>query len=293
MIMDTVTETIRYLFSYNLLLLAVLLIAMWLGKLVNDLLTRYKVDEELTGKNNAAIGTAQAGYYVGLAIAIAGVVQGPGGHNFWMDLSNVAIYSIVAIILMNIATLINDKFILHNFNKEKELVEDQNVGTGAVLAGGYVATGFIISSSVSGEVSGVWWHGLLSCLVFFILGQLVLVIAGLWYQVMVRYDVHKTIEDDNNAAAGISFGGFLFAIGYIVSFAMVGESKSLGSDIVSFILYVLVALIFLTVGYWITDWVFLPKAKMSDEVGKQANIAAAAIAVAINIGIAVLIVHVL
>jgi uncharacterized membrane protein YjfL (UPF0719 family) len=293
MILDTLKETLKYLFSYDLALLAILIIAMWIGKLVNDLLTRYKIDEELTGKNNSAVGITQAGYYIGLAVAIAGVVLGPSSKNFWMDISNTALYSVIAIILMNVATLINDKLILYKFNDEKELVEDKNVGTGAVLAGGYIATGFIISSSVSGEVSGAWWKGLLSCLIFFLLGQAILVIAGLWYQAMVRYDVHGTIENDNNAAAGISFGGFLFAVGYIASSAMGGESVSWASDILSFLLYVIVALIFLTIGYWITDWVFLPKAKMSDEVGKQANIAAAAVSVAINIGIAVLIVHVL
>jgi len=293
MILDTISETLRQIFSQYLILLPVLLIALWLGKVINDLLTRYKVDEELTGKNNAAIGTAQAGYYIGLAIAIAGVVLGPAGKNFWMDISNTALYSVIAIILMNLSTLICDKLILYKFNDEKELVEDQNVGTGAVMAGGYVATGFIVSASVSGEVAGLWWHGLLSCLVFFVLGQLVLVLAGLWYQRLTSYDIHKVIGDDNNAAAGISFGGFLFSIGYIISFAMLGESMSWAKDIVSFVLYVIVALVFLTIGYWITDWVFLPKAKMSDEIGTQGNIAAAAVSVAINIGIAVLIVHVL
>jgi len=293
MILDTISETLRQIFSQYLILLPVLLIALWLGKVINDLLTRYKVDEELTGKNNAAIGTAQAGYYVGLAIAVAGVVLGPAGKNFWMDISNTALYSVIAIILMNLSTLICDKLILYKFNDEKELVEDQNVGTGAVMAGGYVATGFIVSASVSGEVAGLWWHGLLSCLVFFVLGQLVLVLAGLWYQRLTSYDIHKVIGDDNNAAAGISFGGFLFSIGYIISFAMLGESMSWAKDIVSFVLYVIVALVFLTIGYWITDWVFLPKAKMSDEIGTQGNIAAAAVSVAINIGIAVLIVHVL
>lgn len=293
MILDTISETLRQIFSQYLILLPVLLIALWLGKVINDLLTRYKIDEELTGKNNAAIGTAQAGYYVGLAIAVAGVVLGPAGKNFWMDISNTAIYSVIAIILMNISTVICDKLILFKFNDEKELVEDQNVGTGAVLAGGYVATGFIVSASVSGEVAGSWWNGLLSCLVFFVLGQLVLVLAGLWYQKLTSYDIHKVIGDDNNAAAGISFGGFLFSIGYIISFAMLGESMSWAKDIVSFVLYVIVALVFLTIGYWITDWVFLPKAKMSDEIGTQGNIAAAAVSVAINIGIAVLIVHVL
>jgi len=293
MIVDTIVSTLKNMFSYDLVLLVVLIVAIWIGKLINDLIARYKINEELVVKNNPAVGTALAGYYIGLAIAIAGVVLGPESHSFGKDLLNTAIYSIIAIIFMNIATFIIDKLILYKFDDQKELVEDQNVGTGAVMAGSYVATGFIISSSVSGEMTGEWWHGLLSCLVFFVLGQIVLILAGLWYQAMVRYDVHKAIGDDNNAAVGISFGGFMFAIGYIASAAMSGESQSWASDLVSFALYVIIALIFLSIGYWVTDWVFLPKAKMSEEVGKQANIGAAAVSVAINIGIAVLIVHVL
>jgi len=295
MIWDTVVSTIKYLFSYDLLILVVLIVAVWIGKLINDILNRrYRTDEEIVGKNNSAVGIALAGYYVGLAVAIVGVVLGPESHNFWKDLLNIGIYSIIAIILMNVSTLISDKLILYKFDDQKELVEDQNVGTGALMAGTYLATGFIIRSSVSGELSGEWWKGLLACLIFFVLGQVVLVLAGLWYQVLVKYDVHKVIGDDNNAAAGISFGGFMFTIGYVVSTAMMGESQqSWGADLISFALYVIVALVFLSIGYWITDLVFLPKATMSDEVGKQGNVAAAAISVAINIGIAVLIVHVL
>ena len=294
MIVDTLLSTIKSLFSYDLALLVVLLIATWIGKLINDLLTRqYKTDEEIVGKNNAAVGVATAGYYLGLMIAIAGVVMGPASHDFWKDLLNTGIYSVIAIILMNISRVICDKLILYKFDDQKELVEDQNVGTGAVMAGTYLATGFIISASVSGEVSGEWWKGLLSCIIFFVIGQIVLILAGLWYRLLVRYDVHKVIEESNNAAAGMSFGGFMFAVGYIASTAMSGESVSWMADIVSFALYVIVALIFLSIGYWITDVLFLPKATMSDEVGKQGNIAASALSVAVNIGIAILIVHVL
>jgi uncharacterized membrane protein YjfL (UPF0719 family) len=294
MIVDTLLSTIKSLFSYDLALLVVLLIATWIGKLINDLLKRrYKTDEEIVGKNNTAVGVAMAGYYLGLMIAIAGVVMGPASHDFWKDLLNTGIYSIIAIILMNISRVICDKLILYKFDEQKELVDDHNAGTGAVMAGTYIATGFIISASVSGEVSGEWWKGLISCLIFFVIGQIVLILAGLWYRLLVRYDVHKVIEESNNAAAGMSFGGFMFAVGYIASTAMSGESVSWGADIVSFVLYVIVALIFLSIGYWITDVLFLPKATMSDEVGKQGNIAASALSVAVNIGIAILIVHVL
>jgi uncharacterized membrane protein YjfL (UPF0719 family) len=203
----------------------------------------------------------------------------------------IILYSIVAIVLLNISAIVNDKLILYKFDNQKELVDDQNSGTGATMAGSYLATGLIVNAAVSGEVSGGWLEGLVACLVFFALGQIVLILAGLWYQLITRYDVHKVIGEDNNAAAGVAFGGFLFAIGYVVRAAMTGQSESWGIDLASFALYVVIALILLTIGRLITDKVFLPKAKISDEIGSQGNLAAAAIAAAIYVTIAVLIVN--
>lgn len=287
---DAIVNILRDIGTRGLLTLAVVLIAVWIGKLIRELLTRYKLDEEVTGKNNTAVGVELMGYYVGLAIAISGVVTGPGSGEIWKDLPIIAIYSLAAIILLNISAFINDKLILFKFDNQKELVEDQNVGTGATMAGSYLATGLIVGASLSGEGSGAWWKGLGICGLFFLVGQVVLVLAGLWYQLITRYDVHKVIGENNNAAAGVAFGGFLLAIGYVVRAALSGPSVSLGTDLVAFVVYVVIALILLTIGQLITDIVFLPKANMSDEIGNQGNVAAAAIATAIYITIAVLIV---
>jgi uncharacterized membrane protein YjfL (UPF0719 family) len=295
MIKDAVVGILRDL-GPGLLILAIVLVAVWIGKLVRDLLTRYKINEELTDKNNASVGVALAGYYVALAIAIAGVLAGAGTGDLWKDALLVGVYSLVAIVLLNISALVNNKLILYKFDNQKELVDDQNSGTGATMAGSYLATGLIVNAAVSGEAAGEWWKGLLACLIFFALGQVVLVLAGLWYQLITKYDIHKVIGDDKNVAAGIGFGGFLFAIGYVVKAAMTGDTASAGSivslvDLVSFAMYVVIAFVLLTIGRLITDKVFLPKAKISDEIGNQGNIAAAAIAAAIYIVIAVLIVN--
>lgn len=287
---DAIANILKDVGSRGLLTLAVVLVAVWIGKLVRDVLTRYKINEELTSKNNTAVGVALMGYYVGLAIAISGVVGGPGGGNIWSDLPVIALYSIIAIVLLNISAFVNDKMILYKFDNQKELVDDQNSGTGATMAGSYLATGLIVSAAVGGEGAGEWWSGIIPCLVFFLVGQVVLVFAGLWYQLITKYDVHKVIGDDKNAAAGIGFGGFLFAIGYVVRAGMSGESVSMGTDLVIFVLYVVIAMILLTVGRFITDLVFLPKAKISDEIGNQGNIAAATIVAAIYVTIAMLIV---
>jgi uncharacterized membrane protein YjfL (UPF0719 family) len=290
MIKNTIINIFRDLGSPGLPILGIALAAVLIGKLVRDLLTRYRIDEELTDKNNTSVGVALAGYYMGLAIAISGVVAGPGSFALGTDILAVAAYSLIAIVLLNISAFVNDWLILYKFDNQKELVDDRNSGTGATMAGSYLATGLIVNAAVSGEVLGGWLKGLLACLVFFALGQVVLVLAGLWYQLITKYDIHKAIGEDNNAAAGVGFGGFLFAIGYVVRAGMIGESVSWGVDLVAFALYVVIALILLTIGRLIADKVFLPRAKISDEIGGQGNIAAAAVAAAIYVAIAVLVV---
>jgi len=287
----SIIDILKYVGSHSLPTLLIVLIAMWIGKFIRDLLTRYKIDEELTGKNNGAVGIEMAGYYIGLAIAIAGVLTSSGSISLSSELLYVCLYSVIAIIFMSIAAFVNESLILYKFDNQKELVEDQNSGTGATMAGSYIATGFIINASVSGELTGKWWEGLLACLVFFVLGQGVLIIAGLWYQMITKYDIHKVIGEDNNVAAGIGFGGFLAAIGYVVRSAMLGESLSWSIDLVAFVIYVVIALILLTIGKFITDIVFLPKAKMDEEIGVQKNIGAAFISLAIYAAISILVVH--
>jgi uncharacterized membrane protein YjfL (UPF0719 family) len=265
--------------------LGVALVFLWIGKLINDLLTPYRIDEEVTGKGNSALGIALAGYYIGIALAISGSFIGES-KGFWQDMRDVALYSLAAIILLNVARYINDYLILYRFRNTEEIIDGQNAGTGAVVAGGYIATGLIVRAAIGGEGGG--W---LSVLVFFLLGQAVLVLAGLWYQLITPYDVHEVIGGRNNAAAGGAFGGFLFAVGYLVHQGMLGDSIGWSADLAIFLLYVVCSLALLAIIRLITDLVFLPRAKMSDEVAGKANLAASFIAVSIYAASVFIITH--
>ncbi|MCD6506356.1 DUF350 domain-containing protein, partial [Candidatus Poribacteria bacterium] len=181
---------------------------------------------------------------------------------------------------------INDYLILYRFRNTKEIISDQNAGTGAVVAGGYIATGLIVRASIAGEGGG--W---LSVLIFFLLGQAMLVLAGLWYQLITPYDVHEVIGERNNTAAGVAFGGFLFAVGYLVHQGMLGDFTGWSSDLAIFLLYVVCSFILLWIIRLITDLVFLPRARMSEEIADKANVAASFIAVSIYAASVFIIAH--
>lgn len=235
----------------------------WLGKLVYDLTTpSYKLKEELVEKDNTALAVAVVGYYFGLILAIGGVIVGPS-QGLEADLIDVLIYGPLAIILMNLSRLINDKLILHGFSIREEIIRDHNVGTGVVVSASYIATGLIIFGAVSGVMGD-----LVTSIVFWILGQVALVLAGLLYNWITPYDIHAQIEKDN-VAAGVAFAGGLVGIGNIVRHAVAGDFISWSMELQTFGLYILVGLVVLPIVRVATDKILLPGQKLSDEIANQ------------------------
>ncbi len=234
-----------------------------IGKVINDLLHReYKLNFELVEKDNAALALAVVGYYFGLVLAIGGTIAGPSA-GLVEDLYDLVIYGILSIILLNISWFLCDKLILYKFRVSEELIRDHNQGTGVVSAGISVASGFIIYGAVSGEGGSIW-----TVLVFWALGQVLLILAGLVYERITPYNIHEEIEKDN-VAAGVSFAGALVSIGVIIGLAGEGDFTAWSVDLPVYIGFAVLGLILLPIIRLLTDKVLLPTVKLSDEISAQ------------------------
>ena len=234
-----------------------------IGKIINDLLHReYKLNFELVEKDNAALALAVVGYYFGLVLAIGGTIAGPSA-GLVEDLYDLVIYGILSIILLNISWFLCDKLILYKFRVSEELIRDHNQGTGVVSAGISVASGFIIYGAVSGEGGSIW-----TVLVFWALGQVLLILAGLVYERITPYNIHEQIEKDN-VAAGVSFAGALVSIGVIIGLAGEGDFTAWSIDLPVYIGFAVLGLILLPIIRLLTDKVLLPTVKLSDEISAQ------------------------
>ncbi len=241
----------------------VFFIFFFIGKVINDLLHReYKLNFELVEKDNAALALAVVGYYAGLVLAIGGTIAGPSA-GLVADLYDLVIYGILSIILLNISWFLCDKLILYKFRVSEELIRDHNQGTGVVSAGISVASGFIIYGAVSGEGGSIW-----TVLVFWALGQVLLILAGLVYELITPYSIHEEIEKDN-VAAGVSFAGALVSIGIIVGLAGEGDFTAWSVDLPVYLGFSVLGLILLPIIRLLTDKVLLPTAKLSDEIASQ------------------------
>ena len=251
----------------NLVSAAIFIIAFFIffliGKVINDLLHReYKLNFELVEKDNAALALAVVGYYFGLVLAIGGTIAGPSA-GLVEDLYDLVIYGILSIILLNISWFLCDKLILFKFRVSEELIRDHNQGTGVVSAGISVASGFIIYGAVSGEGGSIW-----TVLVFWVLGQILLILAGLVYERITPYNIHEQIEKDN-VAAGVSFAGALVSIGIIIGLAGEGDFTAWSVDLPVYLGFAVLGLILLPIIRLLTDKVLLPTVKLADEIAAQ------------------------
>ncbi len=246
----------------GLIYLVAVFFLFWVGKVVYDKTNRrFQLHEELVKKDNFALALAVAGYYFGLVIALGGVLSSESA-GWLIDTVEILFYGIISIILLNFSIYINDKLILSQFDNVKEIIEDQNAGTGVVEAANHVAVGLILYGAMSGE--GDW----ATAAVFWILGQAVLVIAGLVYRKILPFDLHAEIEKDN-VAVGVAFAGVLIAIGNIARIGSTGDFISWQENLGTFAGFVAFGLVMLPVVRWVTDRVLLPGEKLTDELVSQ------------------------
>jgi len=312
--MDTIDYlTLLFDFSAGIVYLITCFLLFVVGKVAFRLMNpKVKPDAELVEKDNVAFAITLSGYYLGLIMALGGALT---GANHWvldepisllkntevllLHVLDLVVYGVLAIILMNLSIIINDKLILYKFNNEDEIIRDQNAGAGAIEFASYLATGLIVFGAVSGEGgfrAGAWMigrfelGGVISALVFWCLGQAVMVLAGLIYNWMTPYDVHAQIEKDN-VPAGVGFAGALLAIGNLTRVACSGDFISWQENLLRFGYIVIFGLVLLPFIRFAADLVLLPGARFSDEIVNQEkpNLGAAFIEAISYIGVSFLI----
>lgn len=189
---------------------------------------KINVLHELKVQRNTALAIAFSGYCVGLLLAIGSAHFGE--HvSLISDVTSIAVYGLGAIVLLSVSSVINDKIIFRKFEIHKEIIIDQNNGTGVIEAVNYASTGLIIYGASSGGVD----H--LTILVYWLMAQVILVITSLIYDRLIADDIHDEIEKDNVSVA-LGFSGLILSIAIILSYAVslhdqtvIGSVKHIGA----------------------------------------------------------------
>lgn len=276
--------------SYIILGMIVLLIA----KLLQDFLTPYRLDEQLTEQDNPALGLSVTGYLTGAVIIFLGAAGGEFSADF--DIAELGIgtfatmlardggYALGGIVCLNLARWLLDKVMLPRFSTAKEIIEDRNIGMGAVEFGAYIASSLTIAAAIHGEGGGP-----LTALACFGLGQLALILFARLYQVNTPFDLHKELERDN-VAAGVVLGGGLIALGIILWSACHGDFLGWALFLERFAYQAVFGFVLLALMRMFTDRILLPKADLAREIAEDRNLGAAFLEAGLAIAIAGLVV---
>jgi len=288
---DAIRDTLEII-PRGLVFVGLGLIILVIAKVARDIITPYKIDEEVTNKNNLAVAVRLSGYFIGVILVFLGTLYQPlnlvevDGLGFdWEfaeDVLRVFLYSLAGIAALNLVRIFMNRMILYKFDIENEVVEGQNVGSGAAEFGMYVATGLLIAGSVAGEGGGPD-----TAAAFFGMGLVLLVLFALFYQFTTPFDIHSEIEG-NNTAVGIALGGNLIGIGLVTFKAVFGNFSGWTEGVVAFVIFGVVGFALLYLMRVLLDKLLLPTVSTSNAIAVERNLGVAFIESAVVISSAMI-----
>lgn len=272
-------------FPRGLVYVALGVVVLLIAKLVRDVTTRHRLDAEVVQNRNLSEALRLSGYLFGVVLVFVGAVYEPAhlalldqgfgfDAEFGIDVLRVFLYSLAGIVALNVMRFVMDRLVLYQFDIEKEIIQDQNAGTGAAELGIFVATGLMIAGAISGSGSGNEVSEALTSLVFFVLGMVVLVLFALFYEWTTSFDLHEEIERDN-PAVGIAFGGNLIAIGLVMLKALSGDFLGWTQGITEFVIFAIVGFLLLYVLRLLVDLLVLPRVRVAEEMSTEMNVGVA------------------
>ena len=287
---DAFVDTIEF-FPRGLVFVGVGIVVILLAKLFQDLLTPYRINRQLGEKDNVALGLSITGYYLGVIIVFLGVLYDPltveeeakldFDSDFALEVLQVFLYSLAGILVLNVSRYLVDKLVLYKFDTRDQIIDDKNVGTGAVEFGVYVAVGLVIAASIAGTTEGGLGitdvsvgDSVIRSVAFFGLGMVVLILFALSYEFTTSFDVHDEIED-NNTAVGVALAGNLIAIGVVTFKAVFGEFTTWTESLVGFAVFAVIGFVLLYAIRFIVDIVLIPGTKVSHELAVDRNLGVA------------------
>jgi len=244
-----------------LLLLAVLAAFLWLTGKVEG----YDPVNEILLRNNSALGIRYAFYVIAVVFALLGIFDRAQGDSGVIEF---ALHALLAALLIHLSRYLNDWLILYDFNNNREVIQEQNVAVSIVEGATYLASAYVISGAFYDWESGLW-----IAVIWFSIGQLLLIVLALLYRAVTR-GVAEAL-DNQNTAIGISLGGFLLSGGIVCGAVISGPSRGWQHDFVVVITYILIWLALMVIAHFLSELLVFRSSRLSDEIMQQRNIAAA------------------
>ena len=283
-----------------------------LGKLFRDVVTPYRIDEQITQRKNLAVSLRLSGYLIAIILVFLGalyqgafvseaegfqavlvseaegsqpvpvseaegfhavLVSKVDGFGFNRDFGK-DVLEVFLYSLVGIVVLNIVRIIVNRLVLYKFDIEKQIVEGRNVGAGAVEFGTYIATALLIGGAAAGEGGGFDTALAFFGLGLVVLILFALFYQFTTPFDIHKEIESDNTAV-GIALGSNLVAMGLVIFKAVFGNFDGWSEALASFIIFVVIGFVLLYVLRILIDFLLLPTAKISNELAAERNMGVA------------------
>ncbi len=254
--------------------------------LIADWRTKNMDDLQQIGEGNLAVGIRRFGLLAMFGFGFSGALSGEGA-NFSQNIVALAVDGVLITIFAFACRHINDAVMMGHIDNDEQC-EKGNVAVGVVEAANYIATGLILWGVFSGEGTDLL-KGIGSALIWFLVGQATLLMAGWIMEVLfTKFNIRDEIKA-GNVSAGVFLAGILVPLGIIIRSNLLGPSKGLGDDIVLYLVYMAFSLLLMVTFSAIFDKALLPKGTIKEMIETKHNVAAISVGAAVNVLVALVV----
>ncbi|RFM22829.1 MAG: DUF350 domain-containing protein [Candidatus Thermochlorobacter aerophilum] len=287
----------------SILFIGATLVAMlMIARLVNQFIFKASMTEVISKEDKSALGIALAGFLFGVVHITAEVLAGEGHQSWLVDAGLVALWGLGGITLLTLLSLFGFK-LFHGVDYMQE-VQKGNVAVGIVAAARFIATSMVIAAAVSGEntttSSALVTEGsaALASFVFFLVGQLTLIVVTWLFRFLTSYDDAKELASGNIAAA-LSYSGLMIGIGIAIHKGIKGEFIGYATGLLSYAKSMSVVIAFYPIRQFLVQGLLIGGSfalyggTLDQEISRDRNIAAGTIEAMAYISTALLITRLL
>lgn len=206
--------------GYLIIDMAVAIFLLGCVRYLTGLITKINTHVELAVKDNFAYGISMAGSIFAMGIALSGVITGEAAGSYKIELIDMLIYGIFALVLIKAGGYIHDEVALPQFKKLDQIL-NRNMAVGVVDAASVIATAIVVRAVI------MWVHGLtvktfIALIFAWIVSQLMLVLITRIFARKYNKNNSFTFQfalEQGQLALAIRYAGYLISTAMSVNAA--------------------------------------------------------------------------
>lgn len=251
----------------------------FLFTIISNFLFRLKyksidINNEISEKDNIAFSLVVLGYFIGILILFLGIIQGES-YSYIKESILILSFGVIGVFLLLSSSYLNEKVV---FKSQvilfKEIFKDENKGVGYVEAANFISSSLIIHGAISGKSINLFNNdneillhvsGLISLILVWIIGQLLISFFLKIYIKISKYDIVNQLEKDN-VAVGIVFSGMLISVSILYANAVKGNINDIVSYVENVLYFLGFGVILFPISRLFLDKIILPKTNLVHEI---------------------------